>query len=125
MSRITSTENRRRLATVALASLGRSRPDHQRLSVQCPHGHHVATVFDTDLGLVVRTLTGPHGHGSKDFLDTAHHAATHGQVYVDVLDPGATADDALPAWCDCGPRSLSRAELRRAVRPGHHTWHLP
>lgn len=125
MSGKTSTERRTRLATEALASLGRPRQEHQRLSVQCPHGHHVAAVFDTEVGLVVRTLTGPHAHGSKDRVDTAHHGATRGQEYVDILDPGSTVDDVLPAWCDCGPRSLSRAELRRQVRPGQHTWHLP
>lgn len=125
MSSITSADHRRRLATEALASLGRARPDHQRLSVQCPHGHHVAAIFETQVGLVVRTLTGPHSHGSKDRVDTPHHGAAHGQEYVDLLDPRSTVDDALPAWCDCGPRTLSRAELRRQVRPGQHTWHLP
>ena len=124
MSRRTVTDHRRRLAAEALASLGRSRRQHQRLSVQCPHGHHVAAVFDTEVGLVVRTLTGPHAHGSKDFVDTAHHGATRGQEYVDVLDPGPSGDDQLPAWCDCGTRTLSRAEVRREVRPGHRTWHL-
>lgn len=125
MSSRTSTEHRRRLAAEALASLGQSRQEHQRLSVQCPHGHHVAAVFDTEVGLVVRTLTGPHAHGSKDRVDTPHHAATRGQEYVDVLDPGSSVDDQLPAWCDCGARTLSRAEVRRHVRPGHRTWHLP
>lgn len=118
------TDRRRRSAERALEALGPARGDHQRLSVQCPHGHHVAAVFETEAGLVVRAVTGPHAHGSKDFVDTAHHGGTHGVVYVDLLEPASTTDDVLPAWCDCGPRNLSRAEIRREVRPEHHTMHL-
>ena len=119
-----STTRRRRAASQALEALGPSRGDHQRLSVQCPRGHHVAAVFETEAGLVVRAMTGPHAHGSKDFVDTAHHGGSRGVTYVDLLEPVSTSEDVLPAWCDCGPRNLSRAEIRRQVRPGHHTLHL-
>jgi hypothetical protein len=35
----------------------------------------------------------------------------------DLLDAGTgpKVDDALPAWCECGPRVLSRAELQDAL----------
>ena len=105
--------------------LGKTRGEHQRLSVQCRHGHHVAAVYDTSAGLVFRALTGPHAHGSKDFVDTAHHGADRGTAYVDLLAPGPMAEDGLPAWCDCGSWTLSRRELIGQVRAGDRTVHLP
>jgi hypothetical protein len=119
-----TTERRRRIAARALEALGPNRGDAQRLSIQCPRGHHVGAVYETDVGLVLRALTGPHAHGSKDFVDTAHHGGSRGTEYVDLLEPASPADDQLPAWCDCGTWTLSRAEVRREVRPGHRTWHL-
>lgn len=108
-----------------MTEYGSHRSDHQLLSVQCPRGHHVAFVYDTTAGPVYWAITGPHAHGSRDFVDTPHHASARGTEYVDLLDGEPLADDALPAWCDCGPRTLSRAELRRSVAGEHHTIRLP
>ncbi|MBD3785175.1 MAG: hypothetical protein IE926_19900 [Micrococcales bacterium] len=83
------------------------------MTVQCRHAHHVAAVYDTDEGLVVVSRTGPHAHGSRDFLDLGRRGSRGGAEYADLLDAGPA--DGLPAWCDCGPRTLSRAELRRLV----------
>lgn len=98
-----------------------------KLRVQCAENHHVATVYDTDVGLVYVARSGPHSHGSKDFVDVAHHDAAHGVEVVDLLDPGADAmvDDALPATCECGPRTVSRSELLRTVESGQHRLLVP
>ena len=114
-----------RAAREALDALGKDQPEHQRTSVQCRRSHHVAAVYDTSAGLVYRSLTGPHAHGSRDFVDTAHHAAHRGQAYVDLLEPGPMAEDGLPGWCDCGSWTLSRSELLGQVQAGHRTVHLP
>lgn len=114
-----------RTAQEALDALGNDLADHQRLSVQCRHSHHVAAVYDTAVGLVYRSLTGPHAHGSRDFVDTAHHAAHRGHAYVDLLPAGPMAEDGLPAWCDCGSWTLSRSELLAQVGAGNRTVHLP
>jgi hypothetical protein len=121
------TENAENLRTAreALETLGKHLADHQRLNVQCRHSHHVAGVYDTAAGLVYRSVTGPHAHGSKDFVDTAHHGADRGHTYVDLLAPGPMSEDGLPAWCDCGSWTLSRRELLGQVEAGDHTVHLP
>ncbi len=114
-------EARRAAAHVAVEAL--VQPDRSvKLRVQCAESHHVATVYDTDVGLVYVARSGPHSHGSRDFVDVAHHDAVPGVEVVDVLDPGtgAMADDALPATCECGPRRVSRSELLRAVESGQH-----
>jgi hypothetical protein len=79
--------------------------------VQCPNSHHVAAVYETEEGLVYYSIEGPHAHGSKDRIDTAHHGGSRGSEYVDLLVGDPLDDDALPAWCDCGPWTLSRANL--------------
>ncbi len=121
------TENAAKLRTAraALDALGPDRDDHQRLNVQCRHSHHVAGVYDTPAGLVYRAVTGPHAHGSRDFVDTAHHGGHRGHEYVDLLAPGPMAGDGLPAWCDCGSWTLSRSELLGQAQAGHRTVHLP
>jgi hypothetical protein len=119
-----TTDRRRRAAARALEALGPRRGDEQRLSIQCPNGHHVGAVYETEVGPVFRALTGPHAHGSKDFVDTPHHGGSRGTEYVDLLEPASSTDDQLPAWCDCGSWTLSRAEVRREVRAGHRTWHV-
>jgi hypothetical protein len=121
----TMPKSRRKVAERALAELQGHRSDHQRLGVQCRHAHHVAGVFETPEGLVYVARTGPHSHGSKDLPDTGKHGARPGQEYVDLLRAEATAGDELPAWCDCGPQSLSRTELIDAARAGVHTVRLP
>ena len=115
---------RQRQATEALDELGTALREHELLSIQCAHGHHLGTVYETAAGLVVRTLTGPHAHGSKDRLDTPHHAAPRGAVLTDLLVTAQGAQDDVPAWCDCGPRLLSRATLTAEVRHGRRTVHL-
>lgn len=114
---------RHRRASAALAALGAALGDHQVLSVQCAHSHHVAAVYDTAEGLVYRTVTGPHGHGRKDRTDEPHHDADHGTVFTEILeDP--QAGEMLPGWCDCGPWSLARADLVADVRSGARTTHV-
>lgn len=63
----------------------------------------------------------PHTHGSRDFVDTAHHGDSHGTEYVDLLEATEFEDDTLPARCACGAHTLSRRELRDAVRSHTHT----
>jgi hypothetical protein len=114
---------RHRRASAGLAGLGDSLGDHQVLSVQCAHSHHVGAVYDTAEGLVYRTVTGPHAHGRKDRTDEPHHGADHGTVFTEILeDP--QAGETLPGWCDCGPWSLSRADLVADVRAGTRTTHV-
>lgn len=121
---LSTAERRRRTATRALAELDGSRSDHRLVSLQCPHGHHVAAVVETPAGAVYVTRIGPHGHGSRDFVDTGHHGAPGGDEYADLLAPSPEADDALPAWCDCGPRTLLRAEVAGYVASRQRTVHL-
>ena len=45
------------------------------------------------------SLVGPHAHGDRDFVDTAHNWNLHGTRYVDLLDAGRFADDLVPARC--------------------------
>lgn len=94
------------------------------INVQCSRSHHVAAVFETPQGLVYRSVEGPHAHGSRDRQDVAHHGSHHGTEYVDLL-VGDPHDDALPAWCECGPRTVSRAMLIDAVRQRQGTVRVP
>lgn len=123
-TRHATTDSRRHLAEEALHALGAHRSEWQRLSVQCAHSHHLAFVYATDAGLVYRSVSGPHSHGSKDFGDTTHHGAARSE-FVDLLEPSPMAVDDLPAWCGCGPRTLSRTALLEHIRAGHRTVHLP
>ena len=120
----TDSETRRQAARAALDVLGSHRGDRQRLGVQCPRSHHVAFVYDTEAGPVFWARTGPHAHGSKDFVDTGHHGAERAE-YVDLLEAARGADDTLPAWCDCGPQTLSRSALLGTVHAGERMLHLP
>lgn len=119
-TRQSGTSRRRARAEHALAGLGMHRSEAMVLQVQCSRAHHVAAVFETDAGLVVQSRTGPHGHGSKDFVDTGMHGADSGREHVDLLAAGEGTDERLPAWCDCGPRDLARDELLELVRAGEH-----
>lgn len=109
------------LARHALDDLGNERDDHALLRVRCGRSHHVAAVFDTPAGPVFESLVGPHAHGDRDFVDTAHHANRHGTRYVDLLEGGRFADDLVPAYCECGMHELSRAEMQRAIKAHQHT----
>ena len=118
--RPTLTQTRQRKAQQALDDLGAARAGSQRLSVQCPRAHHIATVHDTGIGPVIVTHPGPHAHGSKDFVDTGHHAARHADR-LDLLEAGGGVGDGVPAWCDCGPVELSRSHLLGRLRAGDRT----
>lgn len=80
------------------------------LQVQCAQGHHVAKVYATEGGEIVRTTVRPRSHGSRDLPDEPHtpHEVHH---HLDLLGIDEVQDDGVPAWCDCGPRVLSRAAL--------------
>lgn len=106
---------RRHTAAAALRELGGGRSESLRLEVLCANSHRVAAVYDTPAGLVYSTTLGPHAHGSRDFVGTEQRHGYRGKEYTDLLHGGALVDDALPAWCGCGPRTLSRAELTAAV----------
>ncbi|WP_034271807.1 hypothetical protein [Haloechinothrix halophila] len=122
----TETALRRRQATDALAALGAHRSDRQLLSVQCTNSHHVAYVYRTEAGPVYCTRMRSHAHGSRDFVDTTHRSskANSDTEYVDLLDAAPFADDELPAWCDCGPRTLSREQLSAAIAAYQRTLRL-
>lgn len=114
----TMSRDRRDRAARALADLPSQRSERQRLGVQCRRAHHLATVHMTGQGLVYESRTGPHSHGSKDFIDTGRRGSRGGEKYVDMLAGEPEADDGLPAWCDCGPHTLSRRELLRSIGRG-------
>jgi len=124
-SRRTASEERRDVAVRALAGLGSHRSDRQQVGIECRHSHHLAAVYLTDEGLVFRSRTGPHSHGSKDFVDSGQHGAKGGEEYVDLLAADLSASDDLPAWCDCGPRMLSRREVLGYVDAGRRMVRLP
>ncbi len=119
-------QDRRQAAEDALEALGPERSRHQRLSVQCPRSHHLAAVYETDAGLVYYAIEGPHAHGSRDRVDTAHHGGDRGTEHIDMLAGDAMSDDGLPAWCDCGTYTLSRSELLEQAASGPpKTVHVP
>ncbi len=112
----TLTQTRERRARAALDALA-DRAAAERMTVQCHRSHHLAAVYDTAAGPVVRTRPGSHAHGSKDFVDTAHHGS-RAPDRLDLLEAGRSADDVLAAWCDCGPVELSRRDLLRRLGAG-------
>jgi hypothetical protein len=110
---------REKIARAALDALGNRRSEAAILHVNCEHSHHLATVFDTPEGPVYLATVHGRSHGRRDREDTPHRPHDEA-LYVDLLAPpfGAMADDALPAWCDCGQRSLSRAALEEWIGAG-------
>lgn len=122
MSKLSAPE-RRHLAEHALDSLAQA-GEQVRLRVRCGRGHHVATVFDTPAGLVFHSVIGTHAHGDRDFVDTGHGAHDLGTRYVDLLAADGIVDDALPAACECGPHTLSRAQLTQAIADSERTIQL-
>ena len=91
------------------------------LHVQCGSSPHVATVYETDSGLVYRARVRARSHGSGDRFDEPHggHEAESWFDYLAVEGAGGT-DDALPAWCDCGHRTLSRSAVIQWLQAGDH-----
>lgn len=114
--------DRRERAHEALADLGSPLSVHRRMGVSCRRGHHVAAVYTVQHGLLVYAATvGVRPHGSRDFVDTGHSGDTRGRTFVDYLDLGGddlVGDDALPAGCECGPRTLSRSDLLGEMAAG-------
>lgn len=106
-------------ARSAVEQLGGAARDQVRLQVHCAQSHHLARVIDTPEGLVYAATVHGHGHGSRDRVDVGHHGDRRPHPWYDLLDvSGMSADDGLPAWCDCGSRSLSRAAVLGWVRAG-------
>lgn len=68
--------------------------------------------------------TGPHSHGRRDFIDTGRHGSRGGGEFIDLLIVTPVEDDELPAWCDCGNRTLSRRELLRLLDTDQRTVHV-
>jgi hypothetical protein len=107
-----------------LDELGGNRRNSLLLEVLCANSHRVAAIYGTAAGLVYTTTTGPHAHGSRDFVGTERHHGGRGKEYTDLLQGDPLVDDELPAWCGCGPRALSRAELVAAVREYRRHLHV-
>lgn len=108
---------RERQAQQAWAALPHGGREAVILQVHCPAGHHVAKVANTPAGRVVVTTVGSHSHGDRDRPDSPH-TPDRPHHLVDLLD--SVDDDAIPAWCDCGHRVLSRVSLRDWVDAGEH-----
>lgn len=113
-------EERAQAAEAAVRGLGPSPNRHRSLAVHCSRSHHVASVYSTPGGQVYTARPWAHGHGDQDRHDAAHHGGHRDAVWADWLDPGdpSLVEDGLPAGCECGPRSLSRAVLRDALAAG-------
>lgn len=92
--------------------------DNRVLAVQCANGHHIAGVYRTEAGPVVQAATGRHSHGKRDRVDTPHRGTSSSGVWTDLLEAAAFADDTFPAWCDCGPWTLSRSDLAAWITGG-------
>ncbi len=105
-----TTSDRQRRASDLLEALPGARRDARVLSIQCANAHHVAVVYRTEGGPVVESTLGRRSHGHRDRVDTPHGRGGTARSWVDLLD-AKTGDDALPASCDCGPWTLSRAEI--------------
>lgn len=81
----TTSQERRQVASGALAAFGKQRSEHQPLSVQCAHSHHLAAVYETTEGLVYRV-----GH-------TARRAASIAAPPRCDIRPSVTGCSALPS----------------------------
>lgn len=111
----------RRAAAQAALDAPAGRSDENLLcSVRCTRSHRVAAIYATSVGPVYEALAGPNPPDRRDFAATGRH----GTAVVDVLDTDndPMGDDGLPAWCECGPRVLSRVDLREALAT--HRRHL-
>lgn len=118
--RFASATERRSAARAAITALDGPLSSHRRLDVRCRDNHHVAAVYEADGELVYSATVGPRGHGSRDRVDAGHGSSNSGRGHVDLLDTGGDllADDDMPASCECGPRTLSRAALLASVEEG-------
>jgi len=112
---------RSELAEAAWSALPHGGHDAVRLRVQCRRGHHVATVFTTTAGLVYVAPVRPRSHGAHDLPDQPRRDQQPHR-WFDFITEGetSTADDTLPAWCDCGHRALSRTGVQEWLSSGEH-----
>lgn len=108
---------RERQARDAWTSLPHGGRDAVILQVHCSSGHHLAKVADTPVGKVVVTTVRSRSHGDRDRPDSPH-TPDRAHYAVDLLD--GVDDDVIPAWCDCGHRVLSRADLTSWVESSEH-----
>ena len=115
-----SAAERRAAAHAAITALDGPLSVHRKLDVRCRRSHHVAAVYEADGALVYAATVWPHGHGSRDRVDTGHDARGRGRGHTDMLDTAGDqlSDDGMPASCECGPRVLSRADLLASVGRG-------
>lgn len=111
---------RQRSAAEAYQALGPSPSEKTLLVVHCADAHHVAAVYDTPTGPVYASIPRAHSHGARDRHDAAHHGGHRDEPWLDWLRPGGGVDldDPLPAGCECGGRTLSRALLVQAIDAG-------
>jgi hypothetical protein len=118
--RFASAADRRAAAHAAVTALDGPLSTHRKLDVRCRNSHHVAAVYEADGVLVYSATVGPHGHGSRDRVDAGHAGSTRGRGHTDLLDTAGDmmSDDGIPASCECGPRTLSRAALLASVAQG-------
>ena len=117
---IGSHDLRSRQAGRALTALAHGGRDAITLRVQCARSHHIATVYATELGLVYAAPVRARSHGAFDLPDEPH-GGHEPPRWLDLLEVAPPAgDDALPAWCDCGHRTLSRAEVLAWIAAGEH-----
>jgi hypothetical protein len=114
-----SQQERSKTAQQAWLALPHGGHDAIRLRVHCSRNHDVAVVYATDVGRVYVAPIGAHSHGSRDRIHESHgdQKAHH---WFDLLTGDLAAGDALPAWCDCGQRSLSRAAVEAWLAAGEH-----
>lgn len=116
---VSSHDVRERAAKAAFDHLGPHPSEFTRLQVSCGRSHHVAAVYDTDLGAVYRAVTHAGSHGKRDRVDTGHGGHAAGRTWFDILNPAEDhVDDAMPAGCECGPYTLSRDLLIRHIADG-------
>ena len=112
-------ETRRQAARRAWAELPHGGREAIRLDVQCARSHHVAAVYDTPAGRVFAAPVRGHSHGSRDRVDEPH-GSHEVETWFDLItaDDDPLVDDTVPAWCDCGPRTLSRAAMLGWIAAG-------
>lgn len=111
-------EARHQEAMAAWTALPHGGHDAVRLHVHCARGHHLAVVYDTAGGPVVVTSIRARSHGSRDRVDQPHGDHTAGHFVDFLVEPAVTEDDPVPAWCDCGHRTLSRVAVADWVSAG-------
>lgn len=116
----TSHDERERAAKSAFEHLGPNPSEFARMQVTCGRNHHVAAMYDTDIGTVFRSVTHARSHGRRDRYDSGHGGDQQGRTWFDVLNPGdgPHVNDALPAGCECGPYTLSRELLIQHIAAG-------